>query len=114
MKETYIDYIQRRYNFPLKGFEVETNQLVFNGVTIQDLIARYGTPLKLTYLPQIKTQIQRAKDLFAKAFERYEYKGQYYFCYCTKCNHLYPVVNKAEDVSRWTFASKALLTTGYK
>ncbi|MGH1337288.1 MAG: arginine decarboxylase [Aureispira sp.] len=108
MKKTYIDFIQERYDFPQKGLKLENNQLTFNGVDIQGLIKEHGTPLKLTYLPKISTQIQTAKDLFEQAFQSYNYQGQYYFCYCTKCNHLYPVVNKALEAGIHLETSSAL------
>jgi arginine decarboxylase len=39
-------------------------------VDIKALIDKYGTPLKLTYLPKISMQIQKAKAMFASAFKK--------------------------------------------
>jgi arginine decarboxylase len=52
-----------------------------------DLIKQYGTPLKISYLPKISHQIQKAKKLFNVAIARSDYKGDYNYCYCTKSSH---------------------------
>ena len=36
---------------------------------------KYGTPLRLTYLPKISSQIQKAKGLFADAIRKLNYQG---------------------------------------
>ncbi|MDE6307522.1 MAG: arginine decarboxylase, partial [Bacteroidales bacterium] len=48
---------------------------------------QYGTPLKITYLPKITSQIQRAKRLFNVAMAKVDYQGDYHYCYCTKSSH---------------------------
>ncbi|MDR1739999.1 MAG: arginine decarboxylase, partial [Bacteroidales bacterium] len=48
---------------------------------------QYGTPLKITYLPKITSQIQRAKRLFNVAMAKVDYQGEYHYCYCTKSSH---------------------------
>ena len=40
-----------------------------------ELVEEYGAPLKFTYLPQISNNIQRAKQWFADAIEKHDYKG---------------------------------------
>ena len=59
------------------------------------MIEEYGTPFKLTYLPKIGDQIKKAKNLFKKAMHSNNYKGDYYYCYCTKCCHFQHVISEA-------------------
>ena len=51
------------------------------------IIKQYGTPLRITYLPKISDQIQKARRLFHVAMAKTDYKGQYHYCYCTKSSH---------------------------
>jgi len=74
---------------------VEDGFLRFNGLDLKALIDKYGTPMKLTYLPKIGMQINRAKDMFEKAFKKHNYDGKYYYCYCTKSSHFSFVVEEA-------------------
>ncbi|HMY62822.1 MAG TPA: arginine decarboxylase, partial [Bacteroidia bacterium] len=95
MKNRYIDLIQQSYDFPQEGFEVIDNSLHFNGINLMDVIKQYGTPLKITYLPKISSQIQKAKRLFKVAMAKVDYKGSYYYCYCTKSSHFQFVMEEA-------------------
>jgi arginine decarboxylase len=95
MKNTYTDLIEQSYQFPQEGFDLNNEHLTFHGVSIKYLIEKYGTPFKLIYLPSIGDQIQKARNLFNQAIEKYNYQRNYHFCYCTKCNHFYHVVNEA-------------------
>lgn len=87
IKNRYTDLIHQTFFFPRHGFEVIDNQLHFQGMNLIELIENYGTPLKFTYLPKIGSQIQIARDLFARAFEKYDYQANYNYCYCTKSSH---------------------------
>lgn len=87
MKNRYIDLIQQTYDFPQDDFEVADNLLHFNGIPLMDIISQYGTPLKITYLPKISAQIQKAKRIFNVAMAKADYKGKYTYCYCTKSSH---------------------------
>jgi arginine decarboxylase len=87
IKNRYFDLIDQTFYFPQEGFDIEEENLIFNGVPLRYLIDKYGTPLKLTYLPKIGTQIKKAKNLFNKARKAVGYKGKYYYCYCTKSSH---------------------------
>jgi arginine decarboxylase len=60
-----------------------------------DIIEQYGTPLKITYLPKISSQIQKATRLFNVAMAKAGYKGNYMYCYCTKSSHFEFVLNEA-------------------
>jgi arginine decarboxylase len=95
MKNTYFDLIDQTYYFPQDGFDIKDGYLYFHGVSLQHLIEEYGTPFKLTYLPKIGDQIKKAKNLFKKAMRSNNYKGDYYYCYCTKCCHFQHVISEA-------------------
>ena len=70
MKNKYIDLIQQTFEFPQEEFEVIDNELWFHNVSLMDIIKQYGTPLKITYLPKIDSQIQRGKRLFNVAMAK--------------------------------------------
>jgi len=87
--------VRQTFNFPQEGFEVTENYLQFNGVDLKALIDKYGTPMKLSYLPKIGTQIRKAKKMFANAIKRHRYDGKYYYCYCTKSSHFSFILEEA-------------------
>ena len=87
MKNKYIDLIQQTYEFPQEEFRVEDGTLFFNNIDLMDIIKQYGTPLKITYLPKISQNIQKAKRWFNVAMAKADYQGDYHYCYCTKSSH---------------------------
>src|SRR5574344_1938447 len=87
MKIKYFDLIYQTYFFPQDEFRVEEGELYFHDISLMDLIKQYGTPLKITYLPKISQNIQRAKRLFNVAIAKADYQGDYHYCYCTKSSH---------------------------
>jgi arginine decarboxylase len=95
MKNTYFDLIEQSYYFPQEGFDLRDNSLTFQGISLKYLIKKYGTPFRFIYLPKIGDQIKKARNLFNKAIKKNNYKGNYYYCYCTKCNHFSHVINEA-------------------
>ena len=95
MEYTYQGLIQQTYDFPQEGFEVIDNELYFCEIPLMDIIKQYGTPLKISYLPKISSQIQKAKKLFNVAIAKADYKGKYIYCYCTKSSHFSFVMEKA-------------------
>src|SRR6186713_1122726 len=95
MNNTYLDLVKQTFNFPQEGLEVEDGNFYFNGLDMKALIAKYGTPMKLTYLPKIGSQIKKAKQLFANAIKKHKYEGKYNYCYCTKSSHFSYVVEEA-------------------
>ncbi len=94
IKNRYFDLIDQTFYFPQEGFDIEDNCLVFNGIPLVYLIEKYGTPLRLTYVPKIGTQVKKAKNLFNKAIKTLGYKGAYHYCYCTKSSHFSYVVKE--------------------
>jgi len=84
MKIKYSDLIEQTFEFPQPEFQVIENELYFHKVPLMDIIKQYGTPLRITYLPKISQQIQKAKRLFNVAMAKVDYQGDYHYCYCTK------------------------------
>ncbi|RYY40619.1 MAG: arginine decarboxylase [Chitinophagaceae bacterium] len=95
MTNSYLGLVEQTFNFPQEGLEVKDGYLHFNGLDIKALIDKYGTPLKVSYLPKIGSQINKAKDMFEKAIKKHKYEGQYNYCYCTKSSHFSFVVEEA-------------------
>jgi len=87
MKNKYSDLIEQTFDFPQDEFRVEDNELYFHNIPLMDIIKQYGTPLKISYLPKITQQIQRAKKMFNVAIAKADYQGDYHYCYCTKSSH---------------------------
>jgi arginine decarboxylase len=94
LNNSYTDLVKQTFDFPQDGFTVQDDYLRFNGVDLKKLIDKYGTPLKLTYLPKIGTQIARAKKMFADAMKKHKYEGSYNYCYCTKSSHFSFIVEE--------------------
>ncbi len=95
MKNKYSDLIEQTFYWPQEKFEVEDNELHWNEVPLMELIKQYGTPLKVSYLPRISENIQRAKRMFNVAMAKVDYKGNYHYCYCTKSSHFSFVLDEA-------------------
>ena len=95
MKNTYFDLIEQSYYFPQEGFDLSDGCLTFHGVSLKYLIEKHGTPFRFIYLPKIGSQIKKSRNLFKRAIKNNAYKGKYYFCYCTKCNHFHHVIQEA-------------------
>ncbi|MES2592016.1 MAG: arginine decarboxylase [Bacteroidota bacterium] len=95
MDNKYQDLIEQTFDFPQEGFEVIDNELHFNDIPLMDIIKQYGTPLKVSYLPKISSQIQKAKKIFNVAIAKADYKGKYTYCYCTKSSHFSFVLEEA-------------------
>ncbi len=95
MNNSYSDLVDQTFNFPQEDFTVTDNFLSYNGLDLKGLIEKYGTPLKLTYLPKIGSQINKAKQMFANAFKKHKYEATYNYCYCTKSSHFSFVVEEA-------------------
>ncbi len=94
LNNSYSDLVNQTFNFPQEDFKVENDYLQYNGQDIKALIDKYGTPLKLTYLPKIGMQIEKAKKMFETAFKKHKYEGKYNYCYCTKSSHFSFIVEE--------------------
>jgi arginine decarboxylase len=95
IKNRYTDLIEQTFYFPRHGFDLKNFELSFHDIPLMELIKEYGTPLKFTYLPKIGMQIQKAKQYFADAIEKYNYNGFYKYCYCTKSSHFSYIIEEA-------------------
>jgi len=95
MKNKYIDLIEQSFEFPQEEFHIEDGELYYYNIPVMDLVAQYGTPLRISYLPKISQQIQRAKRLFNVAMAKVDYSGDYHYCYCTKSSHFSFVLEEA-------------------
>lgn len=95
MSKTYFDHIDQSYSFPQEGFNLQGDNLTFHGISIIQLIEKYGSPFKLVYLPSIRNQIKKARKRFESAITKYNYAGNYHYCYCTKCSHFSHVIKSA-------------------
>ncbi|MBQ8863590.1 MAG: arginine decarboxylase [Rikenellaceae bacterium] len=90
-----VQKFEQTFEFPQEGFSVNDNELSFYDVPLMDIIKQYGTPLKITYLPKISSQINRAKRMFNVAMAKVDYEGDYHYCYCTKSSHFSFVLEEA-------------------
>jgi len=95
MKVKYLDLIEQTFDFPTSEFEVVDNELNFHEIPLMDVIKQYRTPLKISYLPKISEQIQKAKRWFNVAMAKADYNGNYTYCYCTKSSHFSFVLQEA-------------------
>ena len=96
MTNRYFDLIDQTFYFPQEGFDIDDQgNLIFNGIPVKYLIEKYGTPLKLTYLPKVGSQIKRARNLFSRAIKSCGYTGKYHYCYCTKSSHFSYILREA-------------------
>ena len=95
MRNKYIDLIDQNFDFPQEEFKVIDHELYFHNIPLMEIIKQYGTPLKISYLPKISENIQRAKRLFNVAMAKVDYEGDYHYCYCTKSSHFSFVLEEA-------------------
>lgn len=91
----YIDLIRQTFDFPTENFSVSEQGLHFQDVPLMEVVERFGTPVKITYLPKISESIQKGKRLFNDAIKKYGYEGSYQYCYCTKSSHFEFVIKEA-------------------
>ena len=103
MNNSYLELVNQTFNFPQQDFNLKDDYLQYNDVDVKALIDKYGTPLKFTYLPKIGQQISKAKKMFAHAFKKHKYEGQYFYCYCTKSSHFSFIVEETStEISTFT------------
>lgn len=95
MRNKYSDLIDQTFDWPQEDFEVVDDNLHWQGIDLNDIIKQYGTPLKISYLPRISENIQKAKRWFNVAMAKVDYRGTYNYCYCTKSSHFNFVLQEA-------------------
>ena len=101
MKIKYSELIDQTLYFPQEEFNYDSESLHFHGINLMNVVEQFGTPLKVSYLPKISQNIQRAKKWFAEAIDKNYYKNGYRYCYCTKSSHFSFVLEEAlkNDIS---------------
>ena len=92
---TYHELIEQTFDFPQDEFKVINGELYFHNIRMLDLIEKHESPLKLSYLPKVSLQIQKAKKWFKKAIEDNNYNGNYHYSYCTKSSHFSFILEEA-------------------
>lgn len=95
MNTNYKDLIEQTFDFPQEEFQINENNLLFHDIDMMQLVEKYGTPLKFTYLPKVSENINRAKNWFNKAFKKLNYQGNYHYSYCTKSSHFKYILEEA-------------------
>ena len=91
----YEDLISQTFDFPQEEFRVVNNELRFNEIPLMDVIKAHGTPLKISYLPKISQNIEKAREMFQTSMKKNNYQGSYVYCYCTKSSHFSFVIEEA-------------------
>ena len=101
MKIKYSELIDQTLYFPQEEFNYDSESLHFHGINLMNVVEQFGTPLKVSYLPKISQNIQRAKKWFAEAIDKNDYKNGYRYFYCTKSSHFSFVLEEAlkNDIS---------------
>ena len=87
MKLQYFDLVDQTFDWPQTEFEIENDALRFHGIPMVDVVERYGSPLRITYLPKIGENIRLAHGWFRDAMKKLNYPGAYHYCYVTKSSH---------------------------
>ena len=87
MKTRYLDLIEQTFDWPQPEFDLHGGRLHVHDIDLMDLIERFGTPLRFTYLPAIGDKIRLARSWFSDAMHKLDYAGQYHYCYVTKSAH---------------------------
>ncbi len=88
MKNKYQDLVEQTFDWPTEHFDLaDAGSLKWNDLDLLPIVQQYGTPLRMTFLPSIDSQIQRARRMFNVAMAKVDYDAEYHYCYCTKSNH---------------------------
>src|SRR5215217_6133319 len=96
---TYLDHIRPHLDAAgrLNDFiELREGRIIFAGVLdLLELVARYGSPLEVSFCPLITRRIHAMQATFAAARERAGYRGGFVYAYATKANFAEEVVRTA-------------------
>ncbi len=76
------------------------SELLANGKHVAGLEQSLPSPLEIVYLPLIRRQIGKMKDVFAAAIAKTGYDGRFYYAYASKAN-------AAEEIVRTTLGAGA-------
>ena len=95
LRNRYIDLIEQTFDWPTLDFKLMNNHLYFHDIPLMEVMEKFGSPIKITYLPKISAKIRMANELFNNEIQKQNYKGTYTFCYCTKSSHFSFVLEEA-------------------
>src|SRR5574344_388773 len=70
-----------------KEITKQNNQLFYNNVNLLDLVEKYHTPLRVTFLDVIKDHVIDLKNAFSKAIKENNYHGKFIYCNANKANY---------------------------
>jgi arginine decarboxylase len=87
LRNRYIDLIEQTFDWPTLDFKLMNNHLYFHDIPLMEVMEKFGSPIKITYLPKISAKIRMANELFNNEIKKQNYQGTYTFCYCTKSSH---------------------------
>ena len=87
MNNRYFDLIDQTFDWPTQQFDLQENNLTYFNLPLMNVIQKYGTPLRITFIPRIGEKIEEARSWFNKAFNEIDYPGSYEYAYCTKSSH---------------------------
>ncbi|OQX97359.1 MAG: hypothetical protein B6I24_09080 [Bacteroidetes bacterium 4572_128] len=93
-EKNYYIFLKKRYLFPQGEFEVKNNFLFFNGIDLNEIIKKYSTPLRISFLPKITENIEKSFFLFKKVMSEINYEGEYFYAYCTKTSPFSFILDK--------------------
>ena len=83
-QNTYSHLIEQTFEFPRLDLSEKNDELYFHGIRLMDLVKKYKTPLRISYLPKITEQIETVIDLFNHQIKKQKYSGKYHYCFSTK------------------------------
>jgi arginine decarboxylase len=96
LKNKYSDLINQTFYFPTEEFHTNAEgELLYRDINLLNLVEKYGTPFRFSYLPKISENIQKAKFWFADAFAEHNYHANYNYAYCTKSSHYKYILKEA-------------------
>jgi arginine decarboxylase len=96
LKNKYSDLIDQTFQFPTEEFDTTNGgELRYRDIPMMDLVQKFGSPLRFSYLPKISENIQKVKSWFSDAFSKHNYAGKYHYCYCTKSSHFKYILEEA-------------------
>ena len=93
-------------------FEIKNGRTFYNGLDMEKLAKRFGTPTKIVFLDIIENQITKLKDSFSYAIEKNNYSGKFIYLNANKSNYssemVYVAAKHGDGVETSSFFDLAL------
>jgi hypothetical protein len=70
LRNRYIDLIEQTFDWPTLDFKLMNNHLYFHDIPLMEVMEKFGSPIKITYLPKISAKIRMANELFNNAIQK--------------------------------------------